>query len=503
MSSMQLLILLLITIVNVSYGNEIIEVSSEGDPLIYNNNIKKDENNNNNAIPKSHALFLLNYATINDDNSFNIWDHAVLEHWDRKISNRYPRGITYRPPDDLPTRYYPLKGAYSSSNEKTIELQVNEAKLANIELLVVPFTITKEEGEALSPYITSDLHKKIYTDQNLPLLLQYAHKANIKIGFMIEKYLGRTEQKVFEQIKYLLTTYKAYKSFFPIFYIYDAHELNMKQILSKTESYEPVSVRKLYHKMMTESLKTSNNNIVEESDIQNNNIEGQLHERIYVISSWVHPDSGTKAYEDGYDGVFTYFATDKHSYGSNISNWKIMNEFSNNNNMLFIPSISPGYDDLKIRPWNEAMVVKRFETTKKTNNNDGEKEFYYNKRCANVKTELTEYPPKILFINSFNDFVHGTQIEPATPVNIPSLEACDPQRKGNRMCKRLQKMLNIDGTYLGYLGEETSDDYATAIRTGGSEGIEYNENDLTNNILESSAFHYLKLTKKCIEKVLG
>ena len=54
-----------------------------------------------------------------DDNSFNIWDHAVLEHWDRKISNRYPRGIFYRPPDDLPTRYYPLKGAYSSSNEKT------------------------------------------------------------------------------------------------------------------------------------------------------------------------------------------------------------------------------------------------------------------------------------------------------------------------------------------------------------------------------------------------
>ena len=59
---------------------------------------------------QNHALFLLNYATINDDNSFNIWDHAVLEHWDRKISNRYPRGIFYRPPDDLPTRYYPLKG---------------------------------------------------------------------------------------------------------------------------------------------------------------------------------------------------------------------------------------------------------------------------------------------------------------------------------------------------------------------------------------------------------
>ena len=67
MSSMQLLILLLVTILNVSYANEIIEVSSEGDPLIYNNNNKKDENNNNNAIPKSHALFLLNYATINDD----------------------------------------------------------------------------------------------------------------------------------------------------------------------------------------------------------------------------------------------------------------------------------------------------------------------------------------------------------------------------------------------------------------------------------------------------
>ena len=87
-------------------------------------------------------------------------------------------------------------------------MQVKEAALAGIELLVVPFTITKDEANQLSPYIISGLHKKMFADKNIPKLLQYAYNQNIKVGFLIEKYLGRTETKVFKQLKYLLTKYK-------------------------------------------------------------------------------------------------------------------------------------------------------------------------------------------------------------------------------------------------------------------------------------------------------
>ena len=150
------IILLLATSMHLLYAKNEMEILNEGDQIIYNT----EKKTNLNAIPKSHALFMLNYATNDDDNTFNIWDASVVDHWDRKISDKYPRGIQYRPPDDLPSRYYPSKGVYSSRNEKIIEMQVNEAKLASIELLVVPFTIDEKEAKLLSPHITSDLHKK-------------------------------------------------------------------------------------------------------------------------------------------------------------------------------------------------------------------------------------------------------------------------------------------------------------------------------------------------------
>ena len=74
------------------------------------------------------------------------------------------------------------------------------------------------------------------------------------------------------------------------------------------------------------------------------------HEKLYVISSWVDIDSGHKALVEGYDGLFTYFASNAHSYGSNASNWKNMNDFAASNGLLLIPAVSPGYDDLKVRP---------------------------------------------------------------------------------------------------------------------------------------------------------
>ena len=99
-----------------------------------------------------------------------------------------------------------------------------------------------------------------------------------------------------------------------------------------------------------------------------------MHEKLYVISSWVDIDSGHKALAEGYDGLFTYFASDAHSYGSNASNWKSMNDFAASNDLLLIPAVSPGYDDLKVRPWNSAMTIERYE--EKKDGNGGQREYY-------------------------------------------------------------------------------------------------------------------------------
>ena len=190
----------------------------------------------------------------------------------------------------------------------------------------------------------------------------------------------------------------------------------------------------------------------------------------------------------------------------NYLTYACRNTFTHNHDMLFIPSISPGYDDLKIRPWNSEMVVNRYND--KVEDGQEAKIFFYTTRCESVRTELSEYPPKLVFINSFNDWILGTQIEPATPVTIPPLEQCDPSRKGNRMCKRLQSQLRINGKYFGYLGEEPTTDYhdATIVSELSNEASvddDYFYN-ITNDRLETSAaFHYLKLTKRCLETVFA
>eukprot|EP00961_Rhodomonas_salina_P192568 2599180-Rhodomonas_salina.2 len=49
-------------------------------------------------------------------------------------------------------------------------------------------------------------------------------------------------------------------------------------------------------------------------------------------------------------------AADGFSFGSTTGNWDRMARFAREHKMLFIPSVGPGYDDSKIRPWNRQNM---------------------------------------------------------------------------------------------------------------------------------------------------
>ena len=49
-----------------------------------------------------------------------------------------------------------------------------------------------------------------------------------------------------------------------------------------------------------------------------------------------------------FDGFYTYFAVDRFTYGSSWRNWKDLNKFANQNRLLFIPSVGPGYIDTQV-----------------------------------------------------------------------------------------------------------------------------------------------------------
>lgn len=116
----------------------------------------------------------------------------------------------------------------------------------------------------------------------------------------------------------------------------------------------------------------------------------------------------------GFDGMYTYFASNGFSFGSSHQNWKAIKAFCDGNNLLFIPSVGPGYIDTSIRPWNNHNTRNRVNGR------------YYEtalQAALNVR-------PEIVTITSFNEWHEGTQIERAMPKKTVTRVYLDYQPHG-------------------------------------------------------------------------
>lgn len=69
------------------------------------------------------------------------------------------------------------------------------------------------------------------------------------------------------------------------------------------------------------------------------------------LGLWLHQHHGRELYEGGFDGSYSYFASTSFSWGSTLRNWAHMSSWSATRGMTFVPSVGPGYDDRRIRPW--------------------------------------------------------------------------------------------------------------------------------------------------------
>ena len=102
----------------------------------------------------------------------------------------------------------------------------------------------------------------------------------------------------------------------------------------------------------------------------------------------------------GFDGVYTYFASEGFSFGSRTVEWRHLQNQMEAAGKLFIPSVGPGYIDTRVRPWNAQNSKGR-----------GHHGSYY-KRMIRSALALK---PRIISITSWNEWHEGTQIEPAKP----------------------------------------------------------------------------------------
>lgn len=284
------------------------------------------------------------------DGSYSHWNHDILPHWKDPKWNNLGH---YKGGDDIGANFYPALGNYSSNDTKIIEKHMKMIRESGVGVVVVSW-----------------LGKDSYTDKSMTHYLDIADHFGLKIAFHIEPfYKNITELK--EQLSYLVQTYSHHHAFYkkagkPLYYVYDSYKIPKEE----------------WAKLLAKD---------GEKTVRNTALDA------LYIGLWVEKNDSAFFDSSGFDGFYTYFASEGFVFGSTVSNWKYLADYAKLHNLIFIPCVGPGYSDTRIRPWNEANFKSR----------DNGK-YYKNMFDAAVKVK-----PEYIGITSFNEWHEGTQIEPA------------------------------------------------------------------------------------------
>ena len=297
-----------------------------------------------------HAFYYPWYGTPEHDGQYVHWRHDVLA---PGVDKTFPGG------DDIGADYYPAGGCYSSGDPEVLSRQMKQLQQADIGVICVSWLGAGSfEAKVLTP------------------IMNAAAEHGIKVNFHLEPKVQKSMHTVREAIVTLIDLYGDHPAFYRspdrngrgMFYVYDSYQTPMAQWKRLLTSDGDLSIR------------------------------GTEHDAIII--GLILNESDTTFIEDaGMDGGYSYFIVDGFSYASTTANWPKLVAWAREKDLLFIPSVGPGYSDLRIRPWNNINQRER---------NEGQ---YFD--CMFAKA--VEANPAIIAITSFNEWHEGTQIEPAMP----------------------------------------------------------------------------------------
>jgi glycoprotein endo-alpha-1,2-mannosidase len=303
-----------------------------------------------------HTFYYAWFGNPEVDGEYSHWNHHIIPHW---IDSTWNDAGNYPGGDDIGANFYPQLGCYSTNDPEIINLHMKQIRKAGIG--VVAFSWWGEGS---------------FSDKSVQSYLDMAQRHGLKIAFHIEP-IYKTVEEFKAHLAYIVANYLEHPAFYkiddkPFYYIYDAYKLNYR----------------MWNSML---------NPESETTIRNSPLDA------IFVSTWTLRKDGEFAMVSGLDGVYTYYGSDGYAFGSTTSNWEKMAAYAEENKLIFIPCVGPGYKDTRIRPWNEKTSRSR------------ENGSYYEKMFMNaVHTQ-----PEFIGITSFNEWHEGTQIEPAIPKKLP------------------------------------------------------------------------------------
>lgn len=317
-----------------------------------------------------HAFLYLWYGIPLIDGNWSHWDHSILPHWSEHIRTQYPGEETrWIPPHDIHAPFYPARGLYSSKDRSVITSQLQEMKSHGMDAAVVSWWGRPGMSKG-------DSQGKLTDDAVAMVMDAAALVGGIGVALHLEPYEGRNVESIRADLEHLHRSFGTHPGLardggLPIFYVYDSYHLSPQQ----------------WQRLLTK-----------EGDLS---VRGGPLDGVF-LGLWLEAGHGRELAQSGFDGGYTYFAADGFSYGSTTQNWPRMAQEARELGLRFVPSVGPGYDDSRIRPWNQAQIRDR---------QGGD--YYQRMWQAALSTQ-----PQWVSITSFNEWGEGTQIEGAVPRTI-------------------------------------------------------------------------------------
>ncbi|XP_071113554.1 glycoprotein endo-alpha-1,2-mannosidase-like [Haliotis cracherodii] len=315
-----------------------------------------------------HLFYYPWYGNPETDGKYLHWNHRFLPHWNKAEMIKWPLGI-HKPPDDIGANFYPSLGPYSSGDPDVLDKHMTEIRSTGAGVVSVSWYPSRDADDEGIP-----------SDRLIPLILDKANKYDLKVTFHIEPYKNRNHLTLRADLQYILNTYGQHPAFYrmkhkgrqlPLYYIYDSYHV---QARDWAKIFSPEG----------------------EMTVRGTDLDGIF---IGLIVEKRHRED---IYTGGFDGYYTYFASNGFTYGSTWRNWGIIQAFARAKGLLFLPSVGPGYVDTRVRPWNSINTKSRDHG-----------KYYEMSFEAAVNVD-----PPLISITSYNEWHEGTQIESAVPKRI-------------------------------------------------------------------------------------
>jgi glycoprotein endo-alpha-1,2-mannosidase len=315
------------------------------------------------------------YSTPQTDGLYGHWNHSLLPHWTAAVRARYPENVSWKPPADLHSAFYPRGGPYSSNDDSKLRAQLAEMSQSGVGAAIVSWWGRAGTSGGDSQGVrTESFLARVFAEAEAAAA---AGIACVRVAPHLEPYAGRDAAAVRADIEHLSSLYGDSPAWLRVdgrrvYYVYDSYHIHSSEWSRVLKPQGDSTVR------------------------------GDAAVDGFFIGLWLDRHHGGELASGGFDGAYTYFASAGQSYGSSPEHWSSMVSEANQLGLRVVPCVGPGYDDSKIRPWNAAATRAR------------EGGAYYTRMWQAALASGARH----VGVTSWNEWGEGTQVEPAEPRTV-------------------------------------------------------------------------------------